>query len=31
MLGNEDAARFLSGLRRRGDWADAGEVAVFGI
>lgn len=31
MLGNEDAARFLSGLRRRGDWADADEVAVFGI
>ncbi|WP_431112187.1 tRNA pseudouridine(55) synthase TruB [Variovorax paradoxus] len=30
-LGNEDAARFLSGLRRRGNWADAGEVAVFGI
>ena len=30
-LGAEDAARFLSGLRRRGDWADAAEVAVFGI
>lgn len=29
-LGMEDAARFLSGLRRRGDWADADEVAVFG-
>ncbi len=29
-LGTEDAARFLSGLRRRGDWADAGQVAVFG-
>ncbi|MGJ7615450.1 MULTISPECIES: tRNA pseudouridine(55) synthase TruB [unclassified Variovorax] len=29
-LGAEDAARFLSGLRRSGDWADAGEVAVFG-
>ncbi len=29
-LGSEDAARFLSGLRRRGDWADAAEVAVFG-
>ena len=28
-LGAEDAARFLSGLRRRGDWADAGAVAVF--
>jgi tRNA pseudouridine55 synthase len=24
------AARFLSGLRRRGAWADAGQVAVFG-
>ncbi|MBN8752026.1 MULTISPECIES: tRNA pseudouridine(55) synthase TruB [Variovorax] len=29
-LGAEDAARFLSGLRRRGSWVDAGEVAVFG-
>jgi tRNA pseudouridine55 synthase len=29
-LGEEDAARFLSGLRRRGVWADASEVAVFG-
>ena len=29
-LGAEDAARFLSGLRRRGTWADATEVAVFG-
>ena len=29
-LGAEDAARFLSGLRRRGDWADAASVAVFG-
>ena len=29
-LGMEDAARFLSGLRRRGDWADADAVAVFG-
>jgi len=29
-LGAEDAARFLSGLRRRGEWADADEVAVFG-
>ena len=26
----DDAARFLSGLRRRGDWADAEEIAVFG-
>ncbi|MEO5737893.1 MAG: tRNA pseudouridine(55) synthase TruB [Variovorax sp.] len=30
MLGTEDAARFLSGLRRRGEWTDAAEVAVFG-
>jgi tRNA pseudouridine55 synthase len=29
-LAAEDAARFLSGLRRRGPWPDAGEVAVFG-
>ena len=29
-LGAEDSARFLSGLRRRGSWADASEVAVFG-
>jgi len=29
-LGHEDAARFLSGLRRRGAWSDAGQVAVFG-
>jgi tRNA pseudouridine55 synthase len=29
-LGMEDAARFLSGLRRRGAWPDAGRVAVFG-
>jgi tRNA pseudouridine55 synthase len=29
-LGTEDAGRFLSGLRRRGAWADAGLVAVFG-
>jgi len=29
-LGAEDAARFLSGLRRRGTWADAAEVAVYG-
>ncbi|RQO56546.1 tRNA pseudouridine(55) synthase TruB [Variovorax sp. KBW07] len=29
-LAAEDAARFLSGLRRRGNWADATEVAVFG-
>ena len=30
MLPPEDAARFLSGLRRRGGWVDAAEVAVFG-
>lgn len=29
-LGAEDSARFLSGLRRRGGWSDAPEVAVFG-
>lgn len=29
-LGLEDAGRFLSGLRRRGAWPDASEVAVFG-
>ncbi len=29
-LGTEDATRFLSGLRRRGDWPDAAHVAVFG-
>lgn len=29
-LGAEDAGRFLSGLRRRGNWADAQAVAVFG-
>jgi tRNA pseudouridine55 synthase len=29
-LGTEDAARFLSGLRRRGAWRDAEHVAVFG-
>ncbi len=29
-LGSEDAGRFLSGLRRRGPWADAARVAVFG-
>nr|WP_222622951.1 tRNA pseudouridine(55) synthase TruB [Ramlibacter cellulosilyticus] len=29
-LGTEDAARFLSGLRRRGGWRDAPQVAVFG-
>ena len=26
----EDAGRFLSGLRRRGDWVDASAVAVYG-
>jgi len=29
-LGADDAGRFLSGLRRRGNWADAPDVAVFG-
>jgi tRNA pseudouridine55 synthase len=28
-LGEEDAGRFLSGLRRRGHWANAPNVAVF--
>ncbi|HEY8356397.1 MAG TPA: tRNA pseudouridine(55) synthase TruB [Ramlibacter sp.] len=29
-LGTEDAGRFLSGLRRRGSWANAPHVAVHG-
>ena len=29
-LAHEDAARFLSGMRRRGAWPDAPQVAVFG-
>ncbi len=29
-LGSEDAGRFLSGLRRRGDWPDCERVAVHG-
>ena len=29
-LGQDDAARFLSGLRRRGDWPDAAQIAVYG-
>ncbi|MDB5752827.1 MAG: tRNA pseudouridine synthase [Ramlibacter sp.] len=29
-LGTEDAGRFLSGLRRRGTWANAPLVAVYG-
>lgn len=29
-LGQHDAGRFLSGLRRRGDWSDADAVAVYG-
>ncbi len=29
-LDSENAARFLSGVRRRGSWPDAGAVAVFG-
>jgi tRNA pseudouridine55 synthase len=28
-LGMEDAGRFLSGVRRRGNWEDAAEAAVF--
>jgi tRNA pseudouridine55 synthase len=30
MLGADDAGRFLSGVRRRGSWADSERVAVFG-
>ncbi|MFZ2738316.1 MAG: tRNA pseudouridine(55) synthase TruB [Burkholderiaceae bacterium] len=29
-LDSDNAGRFLSGVRRRGDWADASAVAVFG-
>lgn len=29
-LGRDDAGRFLSGLRRRGTWADTERAAVFG-
>lgn len=29
-LGHDDAARFLTGLRRRGPWPDAEHVAVYG-
>jgi len=29
-LAADDAGRFLSGLRRRGNWADSARVAVFG-
>ena len=29
-LDTENAGRFLSGLRRRGDWPDNGQVAVYG-
>lgn len=29
-LDTDEAARFLSGLRRRGPWSDARQVAVFG-
>ena len=29
-LGAQDAGRFLSGLRRRGNWPDAPSVAVYG-
>ncbi len=30
MLDGDNAGRFLSGMRRRGDWPDAEAVAVFG-
>ena len=29
-LGVDDAGRFLSGVRRRGGWSDAAQVATFG-
>ncbi len=29
-LGLDDAGRFLSGLRRRGHWPDAAQIAVYG-
>ena len=29
-LGTEDAGRFLSGVRRRGHWANCAQVAVYG-
>ncbi|MFZ9375468.1 MAG: tRNA pseudouridine(55) synthase TruB [Burkholderiaceae bacterium] len=29
-LGSDDAGRFLSGMRRRGPWPDASQVAVYG-
>jgi tRNA pseudouridine55 synthase len=29
-LAGEEAGRFLSGMRRRGAWSDADQVAVFG-
>ena len=29
-LASEDAGRFLSGLRRRGNWAESAQVAVYG-
>ncbi|MFP5466229.1 MAG: tRNA pseudouridine(55) synthase TruB, partial [Gammaproteobacteria bacterium] len=29
-LASDDAARFLSGLRRRGAWPDHGRVAIYG-
>lgn len=29
-LPGDDAGRFLSGMRRRGNWSDAAQVAVFG-
>jgi len=29
-LAKEDAGRFLSGLRRRGNWPDCAQTAVYG-
>ena len=29
-LGHDEAGRFLSGLRRRGNWPDAARIAVYG-
>ena len=29
-LAGDDAARFLSGMRRRGDWTDQPQVAIYG-
>jgi tRNA pseudouridine55 synthase len=29
MLDDENAGRFLSGVRRRGEWLDNGQIAVY--